>query len=271
VVKRWLRAILFVVITTLWNVVPVFAATTQDVTITATPMTTIGILNFTITYVSDTNLQFDWGFAPGTTKIMIRAKYGEYPADIPNINTAPTDGYLVYYGAGITANDTSMDLDENPGFIFYKAWGQNADGTWQVATSTGSKESRGLQLIAIIILAALVSYFSLRSSNILLGLAAALPWLILLVYTRANPIAGLATGSFGDELIVYLCWIFMIVLPLIAIVRKNKEKQYFGDTGGTVEWGESRNLEAGERKQYRSPLDNEAYRARVRRALRRES
>jgi hypothetical protein len=257
--------------TALLNVAPVFAATTQVVTITATPATTAGILNFTITYISDTYLKLDWGFAPGTTDIMIRAKYGEYPDDIPDVFTAPTDGYLVYYGNGITADDTSMDFDDNPGYLFYKAWGQNADGTWQVATSTGAEESRVMQLIAIIILAAIVSYFSLRSSNILLGLAASMPWIILIVYTRANPIAGLDTGSFGDELVLYMCWIFAIMMPLIAIVRKNREKAYFGDNGGTVEWGETRKLERGERKRQPSTFDNSAYRSRVRAALRRKA
>lgn len=271
--KRWLRIIIASIAILFYAATPVCAATITEVTITATPMTSAGIIDFTVIYVSDTRLDFTWSFAPGTTNIMIRAKYGEYPDDIPDINTAPSDGYLVYYGNGITTNDTSMDFDDNPGYLFYKAWGQNADGTWQMATSTGAEESRAMQLIAIIILASVMAYFSLRSSNILLGLLASMPWILLFLYIKANPIAGIEAGSLGNDLIYYICWLMAIILPLVAIVRRKREREYFGEGGGSVEWGESRKLEKGERQRKISQMDADllAYRSKVRVALRKKA
>lgn len=111
-----------------------------------------GIGGFTITYVTDTQLDLSWYYDAPVVNIMIRAKYGAYPADIPDENTAPSDGYLVYNGAGVTVSDTSMNFDQNPGILYYKAWGQKADGKWIVAPETGWKESRQVVLIALIIL-----------------------------------------------------------------------------------------------------------------------
>jgi hypothetical protein len=125
------------------------SAEVTDVLITAIPWFSLGILNFNIIYVSDQRLDLSWDYDPATTtdRIMIRAKYSQYPTDIPNINTAPTDGYLVYYGTGVATSDTSMDFNENSGMLYYKAWGQKADGTWIPTTNSGFKES--IQLILL--------------------------------------------------------------------------------------------------------------------------
>jgi uncharacterized membrane protein len=130
-----------------------------------------------------------------------------------------------------------------------------------------------MTLAILIGLAVIVAYFSLRSSNILLGLAAAIPWIMIIIYTRSHPIAGMTTGSFGDELLLYLCWIFAILLPLLAITRSRREKQYFGDNGGSVEWGESREIKQGERRPKVSDMDADlaAYRNRVQKALHRKA
>jgi cation transport ATPase len=40
-----------------------------------------------------------------------------------------------------------MDFNENPGYLYYKAWAQKADGTWFVTTSTGSEESKKMLLL----------------------------------------------------------------------------------------------------------------------------
>lgn len=75
---------------------------------------------------------------------MVRAKYGGYPTDIPDQNTSPFDGYLVYYGGGNTVSDTNMDFNNTTLQVFYKAWAQKLDGTWYTDTSSGSKESVNL-------------------------------------------------------------------------------------------------------------------------------
>ncbi len=128
----------------------VSGATSTNITITFTPLTSEGINSFLITYVSDTDILLSWTLGASVDKIMVRAKYGEYPANIPDINTAPTDGYLVYYGNGTEVHDTSMNFDENAGVLYYRAWAQQADGTWNMNTSSGSKESKEVVLIALL-------------------------------------------------------------------------------------------------------------------------
>jgi len=186
-----------------------------------------GILNFTVTLISDTQVDFTWGFADNFDRIMIRGKYGQYPANIPDINTAPTDGYLVYYGTGTSTTDTSMDFDENPGALYYRAWGQKVDGTWAIVPYQSSKESAELQLLAVIgftvFLTWLGYYLGTKSRNILLGLVGSIGWIILLVYdlnvSATSPLFGFAKGSFGDQCIIYICYIMMILIPLCVLVR----------------------------------------------------
>jgi hypothetical protein len=126
---------------------PVIAGDSVSVTVTMQFVFTAGITSFNITYVSDTQLDLNWTVDPTVDNVMIRAKYGSYTADIPNDTTTPSDGYLVYYGPALSASDTSMNFNENPGSLFYKAWAQKADTTWYTQTSSGFKESRELQLL----------------------------------------------------------------------------------------------------------------------------
>lgn len=270
--RKWIIILPIIILIVLLWATPVLAVDPdyEVVTIYATPGASGGITGFTITYISDTQLDLNWGFAGDAINVMIRAKYGAYPANIPDIFTEPSDGYLVYSGNATSVSDTSMNFDQNPGILYYVAWAQKADGTWFTDIHTGWKESKEVILIALILLCAVVSYFSLRSSNILLGLGASLTWILLLVYTRSNPIGGVATGSFADELVVYICWIFAVLLPFMAMFRGRRERQYFGRGGGSVEWGETRKIEPNP-----SPLQNRGlmersngeYRDHVRKAL----
>ena len=151
-----LKRILFIILIAtvgLLNAVPVLAATTAIVSILGIPAYSGGILSFNVIYTSDTEMDLNWTLNPSTAQnIMIRAKYGQYPADIPDENTMPSDGYLVYYGDGLTttsAVDTSMDFSENAGSLYYKAWAQKVDGTWYVTTGTGNEESRDVILATL--------------------------------------------------------------------------------------------------------------------------
>lgn len=114
---------------------------------------TCGISDFLITYVSDTQMDLSWNYSYDGDQIMIRAQYGEYPDDIPDSVTTPSDGYLVYYGNGTSVSDTSMNFDQNFGPIYYKAWAQRADLTWHTDFASGWKESQKLLLIVLIMLA----------------------------------------------------------------------------------------------------------------------
>jgi hypothetical protein len=133
----------------------IMADDTNGVTITIVPEVTAGILNFALTYTSDTKIDMSWDYGAGTDQIMIRGKYGEYPADISDPTETPSDGYEVYQGDATSASDTVVNLDfpdssnisdtsDTPFTVFYKAWGRNEDGTWQTVTSTGNEESKEL-------------------------------------------------------------------------------------------------------------------------------
>lgn len=191
------------------------AVSSVDIGITATPSLTTGIINFTITYVSDTQLDLDWGFSGDAVNIMIRAQYGAYPDDIPNEDTAPTDGYLVYYGGDTSASDTSMNFDESPGVLYYKAWGQKADGKWYVNTSTDSEESRQMTLIALFIFSGILTFIAVRSSYWILKVLAGLVWFAIDSYWVTNPPSSITIGSSTHVIIMFLLGAIGIALAFM--------------------------------------------------------
>ena len=80
--------------------------------------------------------------------------------------------------------------------------------------------------LAIILgFALLFTFIVIRSRNILLGLVGSLTWILLLVYTRNVTLYGIPVGSFGDSLIIYICWIMAVVTPLTIIVRIRNDKK----------------------------------------------
>lgn len=76
-----------------------------------------------------------------------------------------------------------------------------------------------MTLFVIIALCGLLTFFTLRVYNSLLSLVAAISWIFLFVYTRENPIGGVAEGSFSDELIVWISWGMVIVILIMGITR----------------------------------------------------
>lgn len=121
-------------------------ALTQDITITGTP--DVGVPQATgiwvnrelkLTKISESEVKLDW--EPITPTVMIRAKYGGYPA-----NTA--DGYLVYTGTATTTNDTAVSLDETTTNIYYTAWFQDGGGDWLNDTLQNNIGGIGMTLVA---------------------------------------------------------------------------------------------------------------------------
>ncbi len=210
----------------------VFALPTQaselaDVTLWATPVVSGGITNFTIIYVTEQRLDFTWGYSGNATKIMIRGKYGGYPSDIPNGATTPSDGYLVYYGNATSANDTSVDFDQNLGPIYYKAWAQKADGTWIISPYSGSKESALMTLWAFIGLAAILSFLSLRTSFYILKAIAAISWWGCMAYWVANRPTAITAGSAPDVIMLMVLFLFgagIMFLPFWSTKNENGQE-----------------------------------------------
>jgi hypothetical protein len=172
----------------------VYADVSVHITVTAVPKITGGISNFIVTYVNDKHLDLSWTLTGAAVKIMIRGKYGSYPADIPNEHTAPSDGYLVYYGNAGSCSDTIVNLDDpgdanisdtsdTPFTIYYKAWAQKGGGTWFVSTSTGSEESRTLTFLAFVVLALglmIAAFVTKGTSSGMLRIASVIAWIIMI-------------------------------------------------------------------------------------------
>ena len=220
---RKILFILAVVAILVLNATPVLADV-MVVTVLGVPAYTPGILSFNVNYVSDTEIDSNWTVDATVANVMVRAKYSKYPANPPDINTAPSDGYLVYYGSSLSAVDTSMDFNQNAGPLDYSAWAQKGDGTWYIVASTKSQESRELILLTFIGLALGITVICFVWHNILLALAGLLGWLVPAGYIifGGNPAIDMTTtwGVVLVFLFVILC--FVPLIRYISLVGKTQ-------------------------------------------------
>ena len=178
--KRKLLLAIIVVLAISLSPIAVLAGNT--VTVNDQPYFSAGITSFTVTYVSDTEMDLAWTVDATVANVMVRAKYGQYPANIPNPNTQPSDGYLVYYGSGLSAVDTSMDMNQNAGTLYYEAWAQKGDGSWYLIPSQGSEESREMigLLLGFLAVSLLIAGLVLKKSWVMWF---SIPfWVILSIY-----------------------------------------------------------------------------------------
>lgn len=153
------------------------AATTADVTITATGIVVAAPGGFTITYVSDYEVNISWTKPVGADKTMIRAAFGRMPTSI-------TDGYEVYYGTGNNFNDSAASL-ATPDIVYYKAWSQTAAGAWSplwATADTGGLMSLSFLFIAIVVLT--IATFVLKQK--IMAAITGLGWAIIGIYLLSN-------------------------------------------------------------------------------------
>lgn len=224
--KRIIALVLAIGISLILPITGAWAATTAVVTVVMQPDISGGISGFTITYVTDTHMHLDWTLTGEAVNIMVRAKYGEYPDDIPDVDTAPSDGYLVYYGSGSEADDTSMNFDENAGALYYSAWAQKADGTWFLDTSTGWEESKVMTFIGLIVLAGILSYFALKYPNVLLAILGGGAWAALIPYLVSSPPAAIPAGSQAQQMVIIIlsgCAMGIFVTTLWRMLSNRRE------------------------------------------------
>jgi len=182
---RKVLCILVVILLVVLNAVPVLADV-MVVTVLGVPAFTVGITSFTVTYISDKEVDLNWTYDATVSNVMVRAKYGSYPANPPDSLTAPSDGYLVYYGSDLSVVDTSMNFDSNPDTLYYSIWGQKGDGSWYLIPYEGSQESRQMILLFLGLAAfgSLGAGFGFKKSWILW---LAIPfWLVLSIYLAYN-------------------------------------------------------------------------------------
>lgn len=222
-------------------------ADTVQITVTATPKVTGGISNFTVTYVNDTQLDLSWILTGDAVNIMIRAKYSEYPDDISNPATTPSDGYLVYYGSGSSVSDTSMNLDEHAGVLYYKAWAQKADTTWYINTETGEGEGIGMILIALIFLS--VS-FTIASGVLRKG------WL---AFTGAGAWAATAVYCYNNSTEVWDLHYFLFILFCGLIIVTAASPLAYRDTTPHDEVAEESDIDSVRRDLEEIRKEQESY------------
>ncbi len=207
---KWIVAILLSFGLVLSLGVPVFAGTSADVTITATGYICAAPGGLILTYVNDYEVGISWTKGIDAANTMVRGAVGRVP-------TSRTDGYLVYYGSGNTTSDTGVSFEETAAPIYYRAWSQNAGGIWEETGIWNFIEGVGMTLIALFILAGIITYIALRHHSIPFGIVSSAVWIGILAFTRAKPIGGIALGSAADEafiavfigaatVIPFLCW-----------------------------------------------------------------
>lgn len=252
-------------------VAPVFAGTVADVNLFATPLYGSGILSFTITYVSDTQLDLSWTVGANVTNVMVRSSYGKYPNDITSANQTPSDGSLVYYGPLLAFSDTSMDFENNFGMrLYYRAWAQRPDGTWFVNSKSGWKESSIMTLLAVIAIAGILSFLGFK--NVQMRFIGGIAWFFVLVYWLSNRPSAITAGTPPDVFAILLfiaAGVIMFFWPTLTS-RLNGQERGAGFRFNTdrIFGREERGPRVNAREAYRNRAAN--YAGRVNRALGRE-
>lgn len=170
---KWFIALTLLII--LLVPIPVLAATSTDITVTAVGWICEAPGGLTLTYISDYEVGISWTKGEGATNTMVRAKYGSAP-------TSRTDGYQVYYGDGTSTSDTGVNFDETVSQVYYRAWSQNATGVWEETGVSDLIEGVSMILIALIILAMGFTITSYIFKKGMLAFAGAGAWMIAGVY-----------------------------------------------------------------------------------------
>ena len=220
-----IRAIVVLLLLCGIYVAPVMADSSVDISVYATPLFTNGVLNFQITYVSATDLHLTWDIGANTTNVMVRRLFGAYPKNIASPLETPSDGTLIYYGAGTSADDTNIDLENNLGRYYYVAWAQKADGTWYTNISSGWKETTAMTLIAIISFAIVLTLITIWKPEYLWAIMSSGAWGVLLWYILNNPINGIVNGSAGSNTLVLVLYVGIVAPPIYTFMRMRSGKK----------------------------------------------
>jgi hypothetical protein len=176
--RRFLIIILCIIGFILSTPIPAYAATSSHVTVTAYGYICDIPGGFTLTYISDYEIQIDWIKGNGSINTMIRSGIYGYPLNI-------SDGSLVYIGNGTTCIDTVNIIDNN---LFYSAWSQSVGGAWTglYAKKEDSFMSQSYMFMGMIVIAIAVTFFAFKARHILINLGAAISWLSILLFVFSN-------------------------------------------------------------------------------------
>jgi hypothetical protein len=207
-------------------VVPAEAATTQDVTVTATGIICGTPSGLTLTYVNDNQVDIDWTVGVGSDSTMIRAAYGDYPTSI-------TDGYLVYQGAGNHASDTGVSLADEVQGIYYRAWAAKA-GVW---TGTYASNWFGDNVMLIGDMLFLLGFLILPIGLTIIAFKAKIAWIMFPVSVLWLVLAlgcnDLTTADYDTYYIIRIMSVMMAVASMFLIFAVQSLKRNPDDIMGS--------------------------------------
>lgn len=211
---RWLKIGLLITLLLLLIPLPLSAATTAEVTITATGYLVDAPGGFTVTYISDYEIGLSWTIGTGANNTMVRACFGREPED-------RTDGYLVYYGNGTNATDW-VNLEATSAKVHYRAWSETAGGAWEETGSTGWTEGVGMTFIGMVVLCAFLMIAGFwRKSQAMLWVAA-LAWVGFAFWQRGLT-PEWATWDL-HEIMFYVGFMMAIVCIVEAVMLYREEQ-----------------------------------------------
>jgi len=164
---------------------------------------------FTVTYISDTEVELSWVAGLAANNTMVRAAYGRIPA-------SRTDGYLVYYGSNTTATDTALNLDDTASTIYYRAWSESATGIWEDVGATGFMEGPAMKLIAFVIICLGMMVFAWHTRKTSMLFMSVGCWAAWTAYNF-----GLSDGTFDYYRMFAWVGIGLIVLCLLQAISVN--------------------------------------------------
>ena len=196
--KRWLRVrqLWVLIAASLLLMLPfgligteVLADTSAEVTVTAAGYVCAAPGGLTLTYISDYEVGISWTKGEGAENTMVRAAVGRLPE-------SRTDGYLVYYGDGTSTSDFSNNLDVLDAPVYYRAWSQNAAGTWEDVGSSDFVAGVGVTVLAISIICLGLTIAGVIFKSAALYLLSTMGWVIFafLMYGKVFDNAALNTA-----------------------------------------------------------------------------
>lgn len=187
---RWLKLLTLVVIALLlMTPSPALADTSAGVTVTAVGYVCEAPGDFTLTYVSDYEVGISWTKGADAENTMVRAAVGRLPE-------SRADGYLVYYGDGTFTSDWSNNLDLLDTPVYYRAWSESANSTWEEAGVSDFLGGVGMTILAVAIIVLGLTIAAFVFKNVPLLLASTMGWIVFafLMYGKVFDNAALNTA-----------------------------------------------------------------------------
>lgn len=236
------------------------AGTSEGVTVTATGWICGEPGGFTLTYVSDYQVDISWVKGADAVNTMVRVAYNRYPTGI-------TDGYQVYYGPDAYCSDNATSL-ASPDVGYYRAWSQNASGVWQVLTfaegDTGGFMSASFLFMGLIAIAIFLTYMSSRRPEILVRLAAGLTWMATGFWLVLGDVTNLGLASPWSQILI---WVFFTMAAVPFLFQMNTEIRKETKGQSWTAWGNPPEGRETSYEKYRRELRERMGRHRRRRRL----